>query len=144
MLKGFADYRHALVREQWLKVTEIVKQESASNSETSCLDFSCSSSEFKDDNSSNYDDRLDGGIQPYLYEPMEDTISNSRNNNDRSEEENLEKLSNLCWYIWMKSDSSGMYCFKDKECLSIRHTRQDFSYQICKSCTICSYYKLCT
>ena len=36
--------------------------------------------------SGNYDDRLDGGIQPYLYEPMEDTISNGSNDNDRSEE----------------------------------------------------------
>ena len=35
----------------------------AFDSETSCLDLSCSSSEFEHDNNSNYDDRLDGGIE---------------------------------------------------------------------------------
>ena len=78
-------------------MTEVVEQENASDSETSCLDLY--SSEFEDDNNSNYDDRLNDGMERYLYEPMEDTISNGSNNNDRSEEENLERVSNLSWYI---------------------------------------------
>ena len=43
-------------------MTEVVEQENGSDSETSCLDLSYSS-EFEDDNNSNYDDRLNGGIQ---------------------------------------------------------------------------------
>ena len=71
---------------------------SASDSETSCLDLSYSSSEFESVNDGNNDNRLDIGIQPYLYEPMEDTTS-SDNENDRPEEKNLKRLSNLSWYI---------------------------------------------
>ena len=79
-------------------MTEVVEQGSASDSETSCLDLSYYL-EFKDDNNSNYDDSLDGGRQPYLYETMEDIISNGSNDNDRSVEKNLERLSNLSWYV---------------------------------------------
>ena len=71
-------------------MTEVVSQESASHSEISCLDLSYSYSGFEDDN--NYNDRLDGRIQPYVYESIEDTISNGSNDNDRSEEESLERL----------------------------------------------------
>ena len=48
-------------------MTEVVEQESVADSETSCFDLSYSSSEFEDDNNSNYDDRLDGGIQTCLF-----------------------------------------------------------------------------
>ena len=54
----------------------MTEQESVYDSETSYLDLSYSL-EFKGDNDGNYDDRLDGGIQSYLYEPMEDTSSGS-------------------------------------------------------------------
>ena len=79
-------------------MTEVLEQESASDSEASCFDLSYSSSKFESDNDGN-NDRLDGGIQPYLYEPMKDTTSSGNNENDRPEEENLERLSNLSWYV---------------------------------------------
>ena len=66
----------------------------SSESETSCLDLSYSSSEFDGDNSH----ELDGGLEPYLYEPMQDTTDTQESYSD--DEENLERLSNLNWYIF--------------------------------------------
>ena len=50
---------------------------------------------FEDDNSSKYDGRLDGGIQSYFLNQWKILYQKRSNDNDRSEEENLERLSNL-------------------------------------------------
>ena len=66
----------------------------SSESETSCLDSPYSSSEFEGDNNH----ELDGGLEPHLYEPMQDTTDTQESCS--GDEENLERLSNLNWYIF--------------------------------------------
>ena len=44
---------------------------------------------------------MNGGLEPYLYESLQDTIDTQESCS--SDVENLERLSNLNWYIFLGS-----------------------------------------